>query len=350
LNHRSNGACVFLSPEGRCRIHERFGSGAKPLACRLYPFILIPAGDHWRIGLRYSCPSVVGNKGRALAEHAGDIREYARLLEKEYGDKALSIEPPRFPGAKLSWQDVLRFVRAFSKILEDDQDTFARRLLKIMALTRLCRQARFENVQGSRLSEFLELMTPALEAECPRNGDGRQIPGHIGRVLFRQAAGVYARRDRGPWRSLETGRLALLRAGWRFARGRGSVPRVHAAIPATTFDRGEKPIGPLGPEVETLLQRYYQTKLESLQFCGAVHFQFDFWVGLEALVLTYPIILWLTRLLDGNSLVDRVGEAISIVDHNYGHNPALGSWRHRLMVRILSQRGDLEKLVCWYSR
>src|SRR3954453_18582305 len=29
LNHHEDGSCVFLSPEGRCRIHERFGYEAK---------------------------------------------------------------------------------------------------------------------------------------------------------------------------------------------------------------------------------------------------------------------------------------------------------------------------------
>ena len=52
LNARADGACVFLGPDNRCRIHERFGSAAKPLACRVYPFMLVPAGDHWRLGLR----------------------------------------------------------------------------------------------------------------------------------------------------------------------------------------------------------------------------------------------------------------------------------------------------------
>src|SRR5262245_44054812 len=45
LNHRPGGGCVFLSPEGRCRIHERHGYETKPLPCRLFPFVLIPAGD-----------------------------------------------------------------------------------------------------------------------------------------------------------------------------------------------------------------------------------------------------------------------------------------------------------------
>ena len=57
LNHRADGSCVFLSDEGRCRVHERFGYDTKPLPCRLFPFVLIPQGDHWSVSVRYACPS-----------------------------------------------------------------------------------------------------------------------------------------------------------------------------------------------------------------------------------------------------------------------------------------------------
>src|ERR1700678_2509855 len=36
LNHRADGACVFLGANNLCRIHGTFGSAAKPLACRIY--------------------------------------------------------------------------------------------------------------------------------------------------------------------------------------------------------------------------------------------------------------------------------------------------------------------------
>src|SRR3974377_291300 len=32
LNHRADGSCVFLTEQGRCRIHEKFGYETKPLA------------------------------------------------------------------------------------------------------------------------------------------------------------------------------------------------------------------------------------------------------------------------------------------------------------------------------
>ena len=55
LNHRKDGACVFLGENNRCRIHARYGAEAKPLACRLYPFVLVPTGERWRVGLRFAC-------------------------------------------------------------------------------------------------------------------------------------------------------------------------------------------------------------------------------------------------------------------------------------------------------
>ena len=34
LAHRPSGGCVFLNDEGRCKIHAKFGSAAKPLGWR----------------------------------------------------------------------------------------------------------------------------------------------------------------------------------------------------------------------------------------------------------------------------------------------------------------------------
>ena len=79
LNHNVDH-CVFLTTEGRCRIHERFGMDAKPLACRMFPFVLLPAGDHWRLGMRYACPSVAGNVGRPLASLPGEVDPAATIV------------------------------------------------------------------------------------------------------------------------------------------------------------------------------------------------------------------------------------------------------------------------------
>ncbi|HEX7653930.1 MAG TPA: YkgJ family cysteine cluster protein, partial [Verrucomicrobiae bacterium] len=63
LGHQPDGKCVFLNAAGRCRIHAQFGEAAKPLACRLFPLVIHPAGKQLVLGLRFSCPSAAGNQG-----------------------------------------------------------------------------------------------------------------------------------------------------------------------------------------------------------------------------------------------------------------------------------------------
>src|SRR4029079_14221554 len=93
LNHRPDGACVFLGSDNRCRIHAKHGSAAKPLACRIYPYALSPAGDHWKLGLRFACRSTDESGGKRLAEPLSEPREYAAVLEAQSGTEAISAPP-----------------------------------------------------------------------------------------------------------------------------------------------------------------------------------------------------------------------------------------------------------------
>ena len=127
LNHRPDGSCVFHSDQGRCRVHERFGYETKPLPCRLFPFILIPTGDHWSVGMRYACPSAAANKGRPLPEHDQELVEFAaRLAEREKltprPDGSLTPPPQLRPGQHVSWPDVHRCVQALLTLLRNRKE------------------------------------------------------------------------------------------------------------------------------------------------------------------------------------------------------------------------------------
>ena len=89
------------------------------------------------------------------------------------------------------------------------------------------------------------------DAETPRNPASLPRPGWVGRILFRQAAAIYTRKDHGPNRGVAgQGRLALMAAAWRFIRGRGPCRGMHRGIPTTTFEQAEEPAGPLPADVE----------------------------------------------------------------------------------------------------
>ena len=139
--------------------------------------------------------------------------------------------------------------------------------------------------------------------------------------MFRQAVALYTRKDHGPNRGLAgQGRVALLWAALRFARGEGAVPRMHKWLPETTFAEVEKPRGPWPMEVEAILERYYTLKVGALQFCGPASFGLPFWEGLESLALTFPVIAWVSRLFTEGARASAFLKALSIVDDHFGFN------------------------------
>jgi lysine-N-methylase len=356
LNHREDGSCVFLSEQGRCRIHERFGYQTKPLPCRLFPFVLVPAGDHWRVGMRFACPSAAANKGRNITDHETALREFAAELARREGLETPTgnreLPPPRLQGRqRVAWPELLRLTRALSKLLHNPNDRMERRLRKCLALANLCREAKVHALQGKRLDEFLDLLLASLDEEVPANPATLPRPNWVGRMLFRQAVAVFTRKDHGPNRGIaRQGRVALLGAAWRFARGQGPVPRLHKLVPETTFEQIESATSALSAEVEEILERYYTTKVEALQFCGAPNFHLPFWEGLEMLALTYPVIMWVMRSWKDLPRTEAVMRALTIVDDHFGYNRVLRSGRQRFSFRLLTRTGEMQKLIAWYSR
>lgn len=354
LNHRADGACVFLGPDNRCRIHAKYGSAAKPMACRIYPFILVPAGDHWRVSLRYACPATVANAGRPLTDHASDLREYAGLQEADIGGPPPDRTPELNPGQPIARADLLRFLTAFDTLLADDTAAIDLRLRRLAALARQCRPLKYDTVTGTRLKEFLEVMAAAVLDEVPLEPTDVEPPGWVGRTLFRQIVAVYSRKDTGPHPGIASrSRWTRIQAAWRFARGIGPIPRLHALLPEATFEQAELPGPALDADCTDLLTRYYRVKLGSLQFCGPTYFGWAFWDGLDALLLTYPVIRWLGRVLSSGGTFppdEALTWAVRMVDEHFGYNPLLGAGRQAWAVRSLGERDELGRLMAWYSR
>src|SRR5581483_2519590 len=274
LNHREDGSCVFLNEQGRCRIHERFGYETKPLPCRIFPFVLVPAGNQWRVGLRYACPSAAANKGRALPEHNAALQVFAAGLAEREGlkpqpDGSLTTPPLLDGQQRLDWPELLRLVDTLLALLKNRRDPMELRLRKCLTLAAEMRKAKLGTLKGTQLGELLDIMRGLADAETPA-AKSLPPPGWVGRILFRQAVALYTRKDRGPNRGAvqRRGRLALLGAAWQFARGKGLIPPVHKALPAATFEQIEEPRSPLAAEAEQILERYYVIKVGSLQFCG----------------------------------------------------------------------------------
>ena len=63
IRKRADGACGFLSPDNRCRIHEELGAAKKPLTCRLFPYAFHTAADGVVVTASFGCPTIVANEG-----------------------------------------------------------------------------------------------------------------------------------------------------------------------------------------------------------------------------------------------------------------------------------------------
>jgi lysine-N-methylase len=352
LAHRPGGGCVFLNDDGRCRIHAKFGSAAKPLACRAYPFVLVPGGDHWRVGLRFTCPSVAENKGRPMGEHASDAAAYGAELEPR-GRPAELPPPPLQSGQIVSWPDLHRITKAIGEIVSTPDVPMEHKLRHVLALARQLRKLVFDKVTGQRLSELLEMLTEASAEEVETNARV-PVPRWVGRTVFRQLAAIHTRVDLGPNRGTmtESGWFGRMFAGYRFAWGGGVVPPVNGLLPAgVRFEDAERSAGPLPKESEELFARYFRVKLDSFQFAGAINFHLPYWTGLDSLVLIFPMALWLARLLTTAERPRAVAirEALRIVDDSYCFN-ALLKGKLAGGLRSLDIKAELPRLVAHYAR
>ncbi|MDB5392278.1 MAG: Flagellin N-methylase [Planctomycetaceae bacterium] len=354
LANREDGACVFLDDKGLCRIHSRFGEAAKPLACRVYPYALHPAGKTVAVSLRFSCPSVVTNRGRPLVDSKKDLRAIERLVVPDWADKT----PPPLLTARetLDWNETLIFVDALDATFASSRGLFLHKLMWALFWVNLINQSKFDKIRGDRIAEYLDILINAAFDEIPYDLHTYPPPSSIGRMHFRLLAGQYARKDtsveaRAGWK----GRVKLLRAAWKLFRGTGTVPQLQSRFQEVPFARLEEPFGELPNGADELLTRYFRVKIQGLHFFGPAYYDIPFAEGFQSLALIVPSILWIARWIAASAgrqklALDDLQNAIAIADHHHGYSPLWGQYGFRSRVRTLAKLGDIERLIAWYSR
>jgi lysine-N-methylase len=354
LAHREDGACVFLNEEGLCRIHAKFGEAAKPLACQVYPYALHPGGRKLALSLRFSCPSVVANKGRPVSMQVRELKRIANLTVPPTADQ---IPPPAISrGVRVEWPDFQRFVNALDSTMAEPSVPLLTRLLRAIFWVRLVGESRFDVLKGARLEEYLNIVTEAARNGVDEAPGESRAPSRAGRLQFRMLAAQYSRVDtfEKAARGLR-GRIRLFRAAMRFARGQGNAFPLHPGFREVPFERLDRPFGGIGGEAEALLTRYFRVKIQGLHFCGAAYYRVPFVEGFYSLALIYPVVLWQSRWLAASNardklITDDVAQALAIADHHHGYSPVLGLRSSRRRVRLLTHGDDLERLCLWYAR
>lgn len=333
-----------------CRIHARFGEPAKPLPCRLYPFVFIPVAGEVRSDIRFDCPAVAENYGRPLAEHRAALRA---LLPLVVPAEALAMPaPPLFGNVALPWDQLLRITAAVTRLLTHPSLDLTRRMLCALNMTAVLRNPRLREVDGTTLDELLRRVhDKVVEATDVDEALPRLRPSPIIGATFRQLLAAYSRADRIGQRPRRWERLTT---SLRMLRGQGPVPPLRPDFPAVRFDALDTAFDIPTGEAEAALLRFYRMKLDSVSFCGLTYYHRSFLDGLSALLLTYPMTLWFARAYaagTGTTTLDRtaIERALSIIDHQHGRAPLLDIPSERFRVHTLTERETLRVLITWYG-
>lgn len=349
LVHRGDGNCVFLTPEGRCRIHQDFSEPEKPLICRTFPFQLVPLESFAYLTLRRYCPAAAADVGRELDEYIATARELAELRRKPLE----SIDPPPATGRhRRTWQDTFRVLEAIERLMLDEAYPVVRRLVHAVQFCRLLDMCKLHRVDAERLGPLLEMLETSAVEDAKEVFRQRRPPRRAVAGLFRQAAFEYARmhpkvQPERSWRE----RLRLIRSTLAFVRGKGRVPQIHPDFPETTFEALERPLGHLSGDVLRPLAKYFEIAAASKHYAVLGRRRWTITESFAALAMAYAAGMWLLRLGCGNRepSSDDVIDAVGAIDRGQGYGPLLGH-RHRVRVRTAARLGELTRLVAWYAR
>jgi len=249
----------------------------------------------------------------------------------------------------------LQFVDALHEILAPANLPITLKLQRALHWLNLVRRAPVEQLEGTRVTEFLRFISEAASNTVPDELAAlpAERPSSTARLLFRLLAAYYARK--GTLLDLNAGmqsRLQRLSAILRFTRGSGTTPPVHSMLQPVPFRNLEQPFG-MPEGAEQLWARYYSVKLQGLHFCGLAYHGQSFVEGFQNLALFMPAVMWIARWMAGSEgrgeleLKD-VESAIMLADQHCGHSRNIAVFASRF--QILGQSGEIMKLLRWYGR
>lgn len=349
LNQRADGSCVFLSPQGLCRVHAEFGEPEKPWACRMYPFELIPFGNQVRVTIRRNCPSAAANNGRPVAEHFPYLK---KLVDKALPKDQLVGPPPIVRGGTRSWKIAQWVVDAMQRVMTDSNRPLVRRMVHVVRIASALDVSKEARSADETLKKLLPAIVDVAEQDVGGAFANRVPPSAQASVLFRQTAAEYARFHPNVGdRPGVAERFRLLRAAWTIAKGKGDLPRIHPGLPAATFDQLEQPLGSLPAEVIRPIADFFETNAAAVRYCGSGHFGWSVVDGVRGLALAYAVAMWLFRWVSVGrtpSVADAI-EVVRMIDRSHDY-PMLAGARHRRRLTWLARAGELEKLIVWQAR
>ncbi len=353
LRQREDGGCVFLMDDGLCRIHKDHGFAEKPVACQLFPFVLVPDDRRTHIGISFACQSVRENKGAELRSHLEEVHRMSQGVP----ETRLATAPPDLADAMRAKDgEVDALAQLLDRHLARGDLTMRDRFDGLAWTAASLGRAKLAEVRAKRFTELVQVLVAALPDELEHLPLEEALPKQL--RLLRQA--VYARLEdvqvnqakaKGRWRTV----LAQLLSSRAFTRGKGRVPAVArglldgldfaavAAVPTLSES-------PDRDAIDQLLSRYARATILGGRAWGAGYYGWPAVRGLQALVLNIACTAWLARALAAkrgheHATLDDVRDALGRVDRHAGRAPWLGSVGERLRLEYFRLDDGLRRIM-----
>ena len=348
LRQRDDGACVFLMDDGLCRVHKEYGFAEKPVACQLFPFVLVPDDRRTNVGISFACQSVRENKGAELRSHLSEIDRMSRgVPETRLATYTAMLADAM--GAKEGELDALAQLVDRHLAMRDRFDGLA-------WIAASLGRAKLAEVRATRFKELVQVLVAALPDELQHLPLEGALPKQL--RLLRQA--VYARLEdvqvnaakaTGRWRTV----LAQLLASRAFTRGKSRVPAVaRGLLEGVDFSAISRvPALSESPDrdaIDQLLSRYARATILGNRAWGAGYYGWPAVRGLQALALNIACTAWLARALAAkrgheHATLDDVRDALGRVDRHAGRAPWLGSVGERLRLEYFRLDDGLRRIM-----
>jgi lysine-N-methylase len=355
LNKRSNGACVFLDDDNRCRIHAEFGPRAKPLACQVFPFSLRRVDDHLQATIRFDCPSVARSSGDALQNHASELRKLGASVPAGETISGPVEFQRRRPASTLEIHELTASLVSWFRA---EDLPFRQRLKGAARIATTLGRTRLATLEEDELVALVRMLVHEISLESDREAEP-PLPRQC--LLFRQL--VFAHVEHVSLDDLLvnafarfTGRFRQLWRARRYSRGTGLTPGIRGVCGETTFERieGVRLAPGAGNGVSHLMTRYVLSRILGDAVFGGGYYGWSVVNGLSALFLSLVVTGYLSRMIAAAEARDEVEfddviRALALVDSAATRLPALGTVAERTRIAYLWENDGIARLVERYS-
>ena len=355
LAKHSDGRCVFLDGENLCIIHKLHGLKAKPLACKLYPFILTPVAGKLHVGLRFDCPAVVKNEGAHLSTYERELKQLCKdLITPEI--EAIPI-PPVHSKHVIDSDKFLALNEAFLKIVDSTAMDLVDRLHWLYGFSEHLKKVKWDKVTDEDFADLISMLQGGVLAEVQRNGVKRNpVTGKprkmLGQIFFLlcQPTTVITGAKEGIFQKIKK-RLALHRNVKQVGMAAGPLPKIQPDWPDCDLSDLEASFDSWPADVQETLTRYLSCRIGGLGYCGHNFYHYSMLEGIQSLLLGMVTIGWVMRIRAvraGRKTIEREDayEAVMTIDGNLGYSSALGFGPSRWRLRFLSEH--LTYFLNWY--